>query len=466
MRRSWLLLAIAAGLLITFPSALDSCAIAPPAPIFETVKRPADVSGEFLRGRLGVVRTSWEPIYLIGAFRILSGRPLTKVEMDALYPPTPDRDDRYYGARAGIRDQTQAWESRRQGLSNEPAKHVAVQPYKRSDAKGYVSAFLNCNADAFETAGATLQALQEEWGPRDPKILAWVFAQDQVFRNCSSMSPTIPDPAGPAMDPLLAAHRRYQIAAAQFYAGEFQKAADGFLAIAKETDSPWRTIAPYLAARALMRAGQFIGDRAAEIAAKRILEASLQDPTFADWHADSEALLGRLRLRIEPVARLAELGGVLERPAAETLAPEQIRQMAIDFLYALRSRPSTPADQMRKESASELAAWLNTMSAQGPARGTSAYDRWRKTANPAWLIASLLTAPDPVINELLSAAANVSPDSSAFDSVAYYAAIREDRRGRSEEARKWLDRALARRAMVRSGRNMMLAERTKLARNW
>lgn len=466
MRRLWLLLAIAAGLLITFPVALDSCSIGPPLPIFETVKRPADVTGEFVRGRLGVVRPSWDPNYLIGAFRILSGRPLTQVEIEALYPTTPDRDERYRLARTVKRDQAQSWEWRRQELSNDPAKHVAVLPYKRVETEGSISSFLNCNADAFETAALTLRALQAEWGLHDPKVMAWVFAQDQVFANCSSMTPTIPEPAGPSMNTLLAAHRRYQIAAAQFYAGQFQKAADGFLAIAKETDSPWRSIAPYLAARALMRAGQFTEDRAAETAAKRILEVSLQDQAFEQWHEDSEDLLGRLLLRIAPIERLAELGSALERPAAENLAPERIGQMAIDFVFALRRRPVTEADQMRKDSASELAAWLNTISAPSPIRGTAASERWRKTANPAWLIASLMTAPDSAVDELLSAAAKVSLDSPAFDSVAYYAAIREERRGRLNEARKWADRALAKRSMVRSGRNMLLALRTRLARDW
>src|SRR5437870_2617202 len=74
-------LAVIAGVLvISVPSGLDSCAIAPPEPVFATSQRPADVD-QFLKGKVGILQRSYGQNYLIGAFRILSGVPLTGAEI-------------------------------------------------------------------------------------------------------------------------------------------------------------------------------------------------------------------------------------------------------------------------------------------------------------------------------------------------------------------------------------------------
>ncbi|SPE26704.1 hypothetical protein SBA3_1280006 [Candidatus Sulfopaludibacter sp. SbA3] len=93
------------------------------------------------------------------------------------------------------------------------------------------------------------------------------------------------------MDPRLAAHRRYQIAAAWFYAGDLRKASQLFRDIAAEEDSPWRDIAPYLAARALLRAGSVNGDKDAFREGKQQIQAILDDPQKLQWHEDSLKLL-------------------------------------------------------------------------------------------------------------------------------------------------------------------------------
>ena len=249
--------AMAVGfLVVVVPTGLDSCSIAPPTAIFATSQRPADVSGQFLKGRLGVLQRSYEKKYLIAAFRILSRAPLTEEEADSLLESSAAR-----GRRSG-------WIARRQrsgllrgSISQICRLQIGFDPYKTVTLKGLQYSFLNCQSNAFETANETLESLGAEWGFDDPKTLEWATAQDQVFANCSASKATIPASASGGMDPRLAAHRSYQIAAACFYAGDFRKAAERFKAIAKEKGSPWREIAPYLAARALLRAGLVNGDR-------------------------------------------------------------------------------------------------------------------------------------------------------------------------------------------------------------
>ena len=201
---------IVIGLFLAFPVVLDSCAIGPPTPIFVTLKRPADVEGQFLKGRVGVVRPSLDPRYLIGAFRILSGRPLTRTEADALYTPTPDRNGRYRLEWANGRGvDPSAWAARRLALAADGGSRPAIQGYKNTEAIGMIGSFLNCNHDAYGTAAATLQSLEDLWGLQDGRLLSWVLAQDQVFANCAASGAGMPDTPRPGMDPLLAAHRRY-----------------------------------------------------------------------------------------------------------------------------------------------------------------------------------------------------------------------------------------------------------------
>src|SRR5262249_62320226 len=52
---------------------------------------------------------------------------------------------------------------------------------------------------------------------------------------------------------LIQADRAYQIAAAHFYASDYDTAKRMFADIAKDSSSPWRQVAPYLQARTLFR---------------------------------------------------------------------------------------------------------------------------------------------------------------------------------------------------------------------
>ena len=74
---------------IAVPTGLDSCGIAPPTAVFATLKGPADFSGQFLKGRIGVLRRSYKEKYLIAAFRILSGAPLTEERAATLLTKPP-----------------------------------------------------------------------------------------------------------------------------------------------------------------------------------------------------------------------------------------------------------------------------------------------------------------------------------------------------------------------------------------
>src|SRR5436309_152939 len=95
------LTAVLAGvLLIATPSGVDSCGIAAPGPVFATRQRPADLKA-FLDGKVGALQRSYGQRYLIGAFRILSGLPLTAAEAKTLYQ-FPDSGNYDPGAFSGL----------------------------------------------------------------------------------------------------------------------------------------------------------------------------------------------------------------------------------------------------------------------------------------------------------------------------------------------------------------------------
>ncbi len=443
-----LLVAMACALLC--PVTLETCVDSAAPDWFVTKTIPAQFQTRFANGKLGILRQSFDPLHFITAYRILSGKPFSNEQIKALYRPPEPRPEFFSQSFAA-----EQWRTARTSVAPDstyelPSDYKTIEP-------GYY--FLNCNEHAFLTAANTLNALRDQWGRQDERFVAWVLAQDMVFGNCSTTTPRIPAPPASKTEPLAAAHRRYQIAAAQFYAGQYRQAASSFRAISQDPHSPWRSIAPYLAARALMRAGQFHPDPAAYREAIASFESVLSDPARKQWHPSSRGLLARLKLRVDPDQRLAELGQALLSEDAEN-----IRQNAIDLVFLAEKQDYIPQ--------AEMGAWVGAMSGSWstnhPGRVSRTIELWRKHRSAAWLIAGLIRARAPRdIDELLRAASrHANPQSAAFESICYYAALHEVERQRWESARRWCDRGLGKPGLDVSSRNSFLAVRMKAAGTW
>lgn len=441
------LLAASIALLFLFPPVMETCAKGPALPLFVTQKRPAQIQQKLRRGNLGVLRRSLEPIYFVAAFRILSGRPFADGQIEALF--AKQEQPNYFQQTFGI----ELWRASRTSVAPE-GKYNMPSEYKAVPDGSY--GFVNCSDHAFATAARTLIDLQGKWGLQDERFVAWVLAQDMVFENCHAAIGKIPESPGPQTDPLAAAHRRYQIAAAQFYGGQYREAALSFHAIGEDEQSPWRYIAPYLTARALMRAGQLLGDAEAYKEAIASLEFVLSDPAREEWHESSRGLLGLVKLRSDPDKRLVELSEALLSDDVLSL-----RQNAIDLVFLAHKQDYIPKD--------EMGAWVEAM-IRGWDREDSAraVEHWRKHGGAAWLIAGLARATAPQdIDELLQAASRkADPKSAAYESICYYAALQEMGRKRWQAARLWADRGLSKPGLDASSRNLLLEVRMRSARNW
>ncbi len=433
MKHGWILASAVLAGLIVLPRYVDSCSPAPAELRFTTYHNmlPAELAG----GRIGVLRPHFRRRSLLLAYRGLSGLPVIQDPAPAPDGPASPEGDSWLKARLLVPAAAAMREI-------DAGKKVPGQDYQF---------YTNCLDDAFTTASATLQKRVAEWGARSPQAAEWLRGQDQVFQNCSA-GPVIPQPLTGG-DKLLAADREYQIAAAKFYAEQYDRAAADFDRISSEAGSPWHDTARYVAARVRIRQGTMGKDAAKLRDAGARLEAIVKDPAAAKWHAPAEALLGFVRAQTEPQKQLAALGKQLMQPGP----PEQLRRVLTDYT-SIWDRLETDKSIVPPPD-SDVAQWIAAFQSDVPA-----IDTWRAKKTMPWLIAALQKAQtsDP---ESIAAAHDVKAGSPAWDSVTYYGVLAQIRGGQLDAARAWADDALAARPM-QSTANLLRSECLRLARDW
>ncbi|MGA2736701.1 MAG: hypothetical protein ABSG65_04545 [Bryobacteraceae bacterium] len=442
---SLLIVFLMAGMLMA-PGDLSSCGPFLPETVFTSKIGPID-EAQFFRGQFDILQPQYGHIYLMAAYRYLTGLGLTKADQQALTakPASPD----FWGDRGS--PSMPVWLRVRNQVG---APHLdQIDCFKYLPDRSYI---LNCADDAFRNAADTLVARGRAGASHD-ELRAWVAAQDQVFANCSVPLPWAPppQPVGPfipsvlpaAAAPWMRADRAYQIAAAEFYAGQFDAASVDFLKIAADHSSPWHGIAPYLAARALIRKATVV-DAAAAPAAQEQLRKAIADPDAAAWHDSARGLSRFLRTRTEPAQAIDELAHEVATQKTGVAGAMQDYRIMLDQ-YASRSQ-EPPRDE-------DLAEWIATIQ-KGPA--DHALDAWRVKHSLPWLVAALTYAngPNP---ELMAAAAQVPDGSPAFLTVEFHRL----RLMPGDEARAGLDAILDRKMPV-TARNLFLAERMRVARDW
>ena len=118
--------------------------------------------------------------------------------------------------------------------------------------------------------------------------------------------------------------REYQIAAALFYAGSYDQAVKAFDAIAATSDSPWRQIAPYLAARTIIRSATTAQKYREPLDDQKLTEADSRlnkirrNPLEPAFRKDVERLRQFVQIRTRPAAALEQI----ERRLTTRVMPE------------------------------------------------------------------------------------------------------------------------------------------------
>jgi hypothetical protein len=342
----------------------------------------------------------------------------------------------------------------------------------------------NCRARKYQTATAQLETMIHDLGASNPKVKQWVDAQIQALVECGNAPRSAPDnpttlPAPEIPPPLTTgtpfeqAQRTYQIASANFYAANFDTAAKMFDAIAADSSSPWRHLAPYLIARTTIRKATLSGeknDHAMLAKAEAQLNKIVAAPGDDSVKRTAQQLLGFVDAQLHPEQREQELARAVMLPTSA----EVLKQEVSDYIWMLDHGPSngnSPRD--------DLTDWISTLHADAtytnppapysdPDAIAHSIAKWKQTSSLPWLVAALseTSASDPNAPALIAAAENVKPDSPAYVTTTYHAARLLRGQGKTDEARQKLDALLSRRDQLPvSTVNEVAALRMTLARN-
>jgi hypothetical protein len=455
--------------------------------VFVRKLRP-DNPKEFAAGKLGVLLPTYPRADLTVAFRYLNGGVLSPAEQQAYHPMDSYYSEEEWAAKwqreeaeqKKVVDPAESWRIARAKFASPEPKVEQDRELKiaRPDGSTFAPDYLNCHANAFRTAVLTLESRAKAWGEKSPDLTNWLAGQDAVFANCRGGAATMPTDVPAGSSALLKTDRQYQLAAAQFYAAQFEPARKSFLAIAEDSNSPWRGIARYLAARCLVRQAFLSprsdqGDTMASFdpvlmqqAAVMLRELLKEKPTGVSQQT-IQSELDLVRLRTEPSVRLKELAVALAGPKADSgydqhlkdltwYLDAQLDQTALREDFADGTQP-TP-DKFSKSyldfaalrSSSELVDWLLTFQSPSDGARKHAIDEWTKTHRLDWLVAAMTkaTEKDSEATALLTAAEQVKPGSPAWESLTYHRVRLLIAMGRGQEARTALDQAMA---SVRTG---------------
>jgi hypothetical protein len=265
------------------------------------------------------------------------------------------------------------------------------------------SYFENCLDDAFDTATATLRERLQRHGRDSVQLQRWIAAQEQVFSHCDGdafMPPAEPDPA---WEPLERHDRAYQVAAAYFYAMDYDEAARRFAAIGEDTASPWSELARYLVGRSRLRQALVADiDRAQNLAAASDTFAQLaQDAGYVQRFPSVVGQQSYISIKQDTPAFLERVGNLLASDPAQLSASE-----FSDYLFLWNRRTHVVASD------GGLGHWLQLANDPSPQATQGVLDAWRTYRTQPWLYLALYRAPYPELSRDL-----VNADTAVFDEL-------------------------------------------------
>lgn len=388
--------------------------------IFSYSKHPDLPLDKFSRGELGILQQTYARSYLYVAYRLMNGGSFSQQEQQALTKLWQERLDFNQGEQE---NSTNAWLDARKkipGVKGDPQ----IEVYRAESGYDY---FLNCPSDAFKNAAKTLEERKTKFGVDSAELKEWIQAQDQVFSNCGS-GKNIPDKAVSSA-PVIQADRAYQIAAANFYATNFDEAKQQFESISNDAASPWREQAKYLVARSLLRKASLGEETQKEetlLQAEAQLKKTLSETTQAELRSSAGKLLNLVGLRLRP----AELVRGLSQTLLKQEANENLYQDLWDYTILL-DKYLGDSDQLLDEKLKksldaagkdDLTDWLITFQAETKDSLSHSLEKWEQTNATTWLIASLskVSADHTKAASLMSAAERVAQTSPAHATAQFH----------------------------------------------
>jgi hypothetical protein len=431
-------------LLLTLPRTL-ACGPSSRYAIFSYSKHPDFPLDRYSAGDLGVLQTSYARSYLYAAYRAMNGMNFEKEERDALSSLWNQRLNTIDAAEAG--DSKPLWiDARAKVPGIGPAPNLLDY---RGAGKDKYDSFLNCHPDAFKTAAKTLEERLAKFGAASTEVKEWTVAQDQVFANCGG-GESIPA-STTSSDPTIKADRSYQIAAAHFYAMNYDDARTQFERIAEDNTSEWRDQAQYLVARSLIRKAS-LGDSTTRqeslTQAVTVLKKVLAENKNGSNYESARGLLGLTELRLHPELRLRELA----RSLIETRPNGNLKQELWDYTVLLDrylGDSDQPLDEDLKAALDagakdDLTEWLVVFQSTESTAFARAFENWERKRSTPWLIACLskLDAKNAKMATVVADAERIDSKSPAFATAQFHLVRLSIESGDRAGARKKLDNLL------------------------
>ncbi|HEY4838628.1 MAG TPA: hypothetical protein VIH72_08480 [Candidatus Acidoferrales bacterium] len=458
--------------------------------VFSYTTQPDVPFDHYVSGELGVVQPSYRPVYLYVAYRYFNGQSLTHPEEEMTLALLNQRlsGEGMSSEQESKKSASEIWLTARGRVPGIPAIRGIRTDRRVEVATPYgmvYQTFTNCLDPAFVTAADTLNDRIQEFGADSPAAHEWVKAEDAVFDNCDDSREDaidIPAAADAGLPEIIRADRAYQIAAAHFYAEDFDAADKLFAEIAQDSRSPWRATSALMVARTRIRAASLSAEKPEDKLkllreAGETLEKILTDSSLAKVHDGAERLYGYVRYRTDAAGRTHELAAKMEKSGDANLG-----QDLDDYTGLLESErfyedPGLTPQEMAKRAkafsgdvrSDDVTDWILNLHEYDKDARAHAMERWHATLSNAWLIAALMRtqASDADAESLLAASRKIEVNSPVYITAAFHRVRIEMEAGRRDAARTELDALLVRSTdqLPRSALNLFLAARTSLARN-
>ncbi|MBI2810469.1 MAG: hypothetical protein HYX67_06550, partial [Candidatus Melainabacteria bacterium] len=202
----------------------------------------------YAAGNIGVVQPGWAKSYLVVAYRYLNLKPLSKYEQDSIVNLW------HFRIKRGSRFSTMGLIDDRDAYLALRSKAIGADAKRNSDLSWNMDRFCYDHAisdSSMSQARQTLALLLQKYKPLSPQVREWVKAQDGLYGLSVQKEQKIIVPAElpKTADSSLQDYRNYQIAAANLYLNNSEKALSKFEQIAAKPNSPLKDIASYMVLR-------------------------------------------------------------------------------------------------------------------------------------------------------------------------------------------------------------------------
>lgn len=423
----------------------ETCAFGS-APYFTYTLHPDFPFSKFAGGQLGILQHTYARSYLIVAYRYLNNKPLTKEEQDGVKALWDERLEMTSYSCSG---NPESWIKLRATVPG-VSKIETIDTERPVSKENSYETYCNAQTSAFETAAKSLKLLIEKYGISSSQVKEWVQAQDEVFSNCGSPRysdkiPTsvIPAPLADTADINLKRERAYQIAAANFYAQNFDAALKDFEKIAADADSRWKETAGYLAVRTMIRQATLakeMNKKLLETAAEKIKQL-IANPSYATLKDDLNQLGNFVAVRVAPDAHLEKLATEkLNKENLEELTKTLDNYLDPDNSATTVTYGSVPAN-LKKD---PMIDWVLSFQSTDEASTKHAIDQWKKTKSTAWLVAAIVGIDSEDHNAAaLIAAARADKSPYAKWTLFYHINRLESDLNKTKEVKATLDKVFA-----------------------